>query len=127
ANIDFAIFPPRWMVAEHTFRPPWFHRNVMSEYVGLIHGVYDAKASGFVPGSASLHNMMTAHGPDAASTEGAINAELGPRKIDDTMAFIFETRQMLVPTRHALEIPQLQRDYDSVWAGLPRRFTGRPA
>ena len=123
ANIDFAIFPPRWMVAEHTFRPPWFHRNIMNEYVGLVYGAYDAKASGFVPGGASLHACMSAHGPDAASTEAAMAAELKPHKIDNTLAFIFETRQILRPTRHALEIPELQRDYDACWSGLRRHFT----
>lgn len=122
ANLDFAIFPPRWMVAEHSFRPPWFHRNVMNEYLGLIYGAYDAKASGFVPGGASLHNRMAAHGPDAASTAGAEAAELKPHKIENTLAFIFETRDILVPTRHALEIPELQRDYDACWQGLDRRF-----
>jgi homogentisate 1,2-dioxygenase len=124
ANIDFAIFPPRWMVAEHTFRPPWFHRNVMNEYVGLIRGAYDAKASGFVPGGASLHTCMSAHGPDAASTEAAMAAELKPHKIDNALAFIFETRHILHPTRHALEIPELQRDYDACWSGLQRHFAG---
>ncbi len=124
ANVDFAIFPPRWMVAEHTFRPPWFHRNVMNEYVGLVYGAYDAKASGFVPGGASLHNCMSAHGPDAASTEAAMAAELKPHKIDNTLAFIFETRLVLRPTRHALEMAELQRDYDACWSGLRRHFTG---
>jgi homogentisate 1,2-dioxygenase len=112
------------MVAEHTFRPPWFHRNVMNEYVGLIHGAYDAKASGFVPGGASFHTCMSAHGPDAASTEAAMAAELKPHKIDNALAFIFETRHILHPTRHALEIPELQRDYDACWSGLQRHFAG---
>jgi hypothetical protein len=69
--MDFVIFPPRWLVAQDTFRPPWFHRNVASEFMGLIHGVYDAKAEGFAPGGASLHNCMTGHGPDAATFEKA--------------------------------------------------------
>jgi homogentisate 1,2-dioxygenase len=127
ANVDFAIFPPRWMVAEHTFRPPWFHRNVMSEYVGLVRGIYDAKASRFVPGGASLHNCMSAHGPDAPSTETAMNASLAPHRIEGTLAFIFETRQVLCPTRHALEIPERQRHYDACWHGLKRYFRGAPA
>ena len=71
SNIDFVVFPPRWLVMEHTFRPPWFHRNVANEYMGLIAGVYDAKASGFVPGGASLHNCMSGHGPDAATFDRA--------------------------------------------------------
>ncbi|KAK0339857.1 hypothetical protein LTR94_032873, partial [Friedmanniomyces endolithicus] len=87
ANIDFVIFPPRWMVAEHTFRPPWFHRNVMSEFMGLVTGAYDAKVGGFAPGGASLHNRMSGHGPDQASYEGAVKAELKPHKITDTLAF----------------------------------------
>ncbi|WP_443190273.1 homogentisate 1,2-dioxygenase [Pseudomonas indica] len=122
ANIDFVIFPPRWMVAENTFRPPWFHRNLMNEFMGLIQGAYDAKAGGFVPGGASLHNCMSAHGPDHVSTEQAINAELKPHKIENTMAFMFETGQVLRPTRHALECPQLQQDYDACWAGLTKTF-----
>jgi homogentisate 1,2-dioxygenase len=126
ANVDFVIFPPRWMVAEHTFRPPWFHRNVMNECMGLVHGAYDAKAGGFVPGGLSLHGLLSAHGPDAASTERAMAAELAPQKIDNTLACMFETRQVLRPTRHALAIPQLQADYDAVWNGLHSAFTGSP-
>lgn len=122
ANIDFVIFPPRWMVAENTFRPPWFHRNLMNEFMGLIAGAYDAKADGFSPGGASLHNCMSAHGPDHVSTEQAINAELKPHKIENTMAFMFETGQVLRPTRQALESPQLQDDYDSCWACLTKTF-----
>jgi homogentisate 1,2-dioxygenase len=122
ANIDFVIFPPRWMVAENTFRPPWFHRNVMNEYMGLIQGTYDAKAEGFMPGGASLHNCMSAHGPDAATCTKAIAAELAPGKIDQTMAFMFETSQVLRPSRFALDGPHLQNDYDACWASLPSTF-----
>ncbi|MGH7047672.1 MAG: homogentisate 1,2-dioxygenase [Stellaceae bacterium] len=124
ANCDFVIFPPRWLVAEHTFRPPWFHRNVMNEFMGLIHGVYDAKAEGFVPGGASLHNCMAAHGPDAATYARASIAELAPQKITDTLAFMFETRFPIRPTRFALDTPSLQRNYDSCWQGLAKPFTG---
>ncbi|HUN51637.1 MAG TPA: homogentisate 1,2-dioxygenase, partial [Candidatus Sulfotelmatobacter sp.] len=99
ANADFVIFPPRWMVAEHTFRPPWFHRNVMNEFLALIQGTYDAKAGGFVPGGASLHNCMSGHGPDVASYQKAIAADLAPHKIDNTLAVMVETRWVLHPTR----------------------------
>ena len=126
ANCDFVIFPPRWVVAEHTFRPPWFHRNIMNELMGLIHGVYDAKAEGFVPGGMSLHNCMAAHGPDLATFEKASTAELQPQKIADTLAFMFETRFPIRPTRFALETPALQRDYDKCWQGLPKLFKGYP-
>jgi homogentisate 1,2-dioxygenase len=118
ANADFVIFPPRWMVAEDTFRPPWFHRNVMSEAMGLIHGAYDAKADGFVPGGLSLHNLMAGHGPDVASWEGASNVELKPHKIDGTMAFMVETCWPYRPTAHA--VATAQRDYDAAWAGFPK-------
>lgn len=118
ANCDFVIFPPRWSVAEHTFRPPWFHRNVMSEFMGLIVGSYDAKASGFAPGGASLHNCMSAHGPDVASYEAAVAADLKPHRICDTMAFMFESRHVVRPTRFAIESSLLQRDYDACWSGF---------
>ncbi len=122
-NMDFVIFPPRWLVAENTFRPPWFHRNVASEFMGLVHGAYDAKAGGFVPGSASLHNCMSGHGPDAASFDKASNADTTkPDHIIDTMAFMFETRWVIHPTKQALESPQLQRDYHECWQGLRKRF-----
>ena len=124
ANCDFVIFPPRWVVAEHTFRPPWFHRNYMNEFMGLVHGVYDAKAEGFVPGGASLHNCMSAHGPDRATFERAAAAELKPQKIADTLAFMFETRLVIRPTRFALETPSLQGDYDACWAGFEKLFKG---
>ncbi|HUA82415.1 MAG TPA: homogentisate 1,2-dioxygenase [Bryobacteraceae bacterium] len=122
ANVDFVVFPPRWLVAEHTFRPPWFHRNAMTEFMGLIYGVYDAKAEGFLPGGASLHNSWSAHGPDAATHERATQANLAPQKIDETMAFMFETRYILRPTRFALDAGELQHDYYECWQGLDRRF-----
>jgi homogentisate 1,2-dioxygenase len=118
ANADFVIFPPRWMVAENTFRPPWFHRNVMSEAMGLIHGAYDAKADGFAPGALSLHNMMAGHGPDVASWKGASEAELKPHKIDGTMAFMVESCWAYRPTKLALD--HAQPDYDAVWGGFPK-------
>ena len=122
ANLDFVIFPPRWMVAEHSFRAPWFHRNVMNEYMGLINGAYDAKAGGFVPGGGSLHNCMAAHGPDQASFATNSTAELKPFYWDLGLAFMFETQQVLCPTRFALETSALQRDYDSVWSGFKKLF-----
>ena len=122
ANVDFVIFPPRWMVAEHTFRPPWFHRNVMSEFMGLVFGQYDAKQEGFVPGGASLHNCMSAHGPDAEAFEAASNAELSPQQYDNTLAFMFETRMVIRPTRFAMETEALQHDYFECWQGLKKNF-----
>jgi homogentisate 1,2-dioxygenase len=118
ANADFVIFPPRWMVAEDTFRPPWFHRNVMSEAMGLIHGAYDAKAEGFAPGGLSLHNLMSGHGPDLDSWKQASGAELAPAKIEGTMAFMVETCWPYRPTKWALE--RAQPDYDQAWAGFPK-------
>jgi homogentisate 1,2-dioxygenase len=118
--VDFVIFPPRWTVAEHTFRPPWFHRNVMNECMGLVHGAYDAKASGFLPGGLSLHGCMSAHGPDADTVERALAAELVPQKIDNTLAFMFESRYVLRPTAHAMSSPQLQNDYDDCWKSFPK-------
>ena len=128
ANLDFVIFPPRWLAAENTFRPPWFHRNIASEFMGLVHGAYDAKAGGFVPGSSSLHNCMSGHGPDAASFDKASAADTSkPDHIVDTMAFMFETRGVIRPTQQALELPQLQRDYFECWQGLRKRFAAGPA
>jgi homogentisate 1,2-dioxygenase len=118
ANADFVIFPPRWMVAEETFRPPWFHRNVMSEAMGLIAGAYDAKAEGFAPGGLSLHNLMSGHGPDLESWRKASEAELKPVKIEGTMAFMVETCWPYRPTHYALE--RAQPDYDQAWAGFPK-------
>ncbi len=121
--IDFVIFPPRWLVQEHTFRPPWFHRNVAAEFMGLVHGAYDAKAEGFVPGGASLHNCMSGHGPDAETFERASTRDLSqPDRIADTMAFMFETRLVIRPTRFALEAAQLQHDYYACWQGLKKHF-----
>ena len=123
ANVDFVIFPPRILVMENTFRPPWFHRNIASEFMGLIHGVYDAKAEGFKPGGASLHNCMTGHGPDAQTFEKASNADLSQaHRIIDTMAFMFETRHVIRPTAYALQSPQLQLDYYQCWQGLKKHF-----
>ena len=122
--VDFVIFPPRWLVMQDTFRPPWFHRNVASEFMGLITGAYDAKAEGFTPGGASLHNCMSGHGPDAATYEKAARADTSrPVHIRNTMAFMLETRAVIRPTRFALQAPQLQRDYQHVWRGLRKNFS----
>ncbi|MDR3608800.1 MAG: homogentisate 1,2-dioxygenase [Oligoflexia bacterium] len=123
ANVDFVIFPPRWMVAEHTFRPPYFHRNCMSEYMGLIHGVYDAKtAGGFVPGGGSLHNTYSAHGPDADSHAKATETELKPQKLDNTLAFMFESRTPYLVTDFALQPGFLQSDYQNCWQSFQKYF-----
>ncbi|MGB8338879.1 MAG: homogentisate 1,2-dioxygenase [Burkholderiales bacterium] len=118
ANVDFVIFPPRWMVAEHTFRPPWFHRNLMSEYMGLIHGVYDAKAEGFRPGGGSLHNCFSAHGPDQPAYSKAVNEVLAPAYQGNTLAFMFESRYVFGPTAYAMSHALLQADYDAAWEGF---------
>ena len=122
--IDFVIFPPRILAMEHTFRPPWFHRNVASEFMGLIHGVYDAKAEGFVPGGASLHNCMSGHGPDAETFEKASRRRpvAAARASTDTMAFMFETRTVIRPTRFALEIGAAAAEYYRCWQGLQKHF-----
>ncbi|MDP3655530.1 MAG: homogentisate 1,2-dioxygenase, partial [Brevundimonas sp.] len=120
ANCDFVIFPPRWMVGEDTFRPPWFHRNVMSEFMGLVTGEYDAKEGGFAPGGASLHNCMSGHGPDQASYDKAVSVELKPVKIENTLAFMFETRAPIRTTEWAQTSPMMQLDYDDVWTGFEK-------
>ncbi len=123
ANLDFVVFPPRWLVMENTFRPPWFHRNVMSEFMGLIYGEYDAKlGGGFVPGGASLHNMMSAHGPDAATVAAELTADSAPIPPDETLAFMFESRWIFQPTDYALSCEALDTDYLRCWDGIPRNF-----
>ncbi len=123
SNLDFVIFPPRILAMQNTFRPPWFHRNVASEFMGLVHGAYDAKADGFVPGGSSLHNCMSGHGPDAATFEKASNADLSkPDIITDTMAFMFESRLVIRPTAQALAAEFRQQDYQQCWLGLRRHF-----
>jgi homogentisate 1,2-dioxygenase len=120
ANCDFVVFPTRWAVAEDTFRPPWFHRNVMSELMGLVHGQYDAKASGFLPGGVSIHNCMSAHGPDLETHQRASAAELKPHKLEGGLAFMWESRYVFRPTRFAMAARELQKDYDRVWSGFKR-------
>jgi homogentisate 1,2-dioxygenase len=122
ANIDFVIFPDRWMVAENTFRPPWYHRNVMSEFMGLIYGVYDAKPGGFKPGGMSLHNMMLPHGPDAEAFERGSSGEQKPVRQTGTMAFMFETRYPQRVTAHAARLPTLDEHYADCWSDLRRNF-----
>lgn len=122
ANLDFVIFPPRWLVAENTFRPPWFHRNKMSEFMGLICGVYDAKEKGFNPGGCSLHNSMTPHGPEADVFAKASNTKLQPEKYENTLAFMFESRYLFTPTEFALTTPALQKNYQDCWQGLDPIF-----
>ncbi len=126
ADIDFVLFTERWLVAEDTFRPPWYHKNVMSELMGNIHGVYDAKPQGFVPGGLSLHNAMLPHGPDRDAWSGASNAELAPKKLEDTMSFMFETRFAQHLTPFAAHEAPLQDDYVGCWDDLPKLFDGTP-
>ncbi|MBX3593257.1 MAG: homogentisate 1,2-dioxygenase [Sphingomonas sp.] len=126
ANIDFVLFRERWMVAEHSFRPPWYHKNVMSELMGNIYGEYDAKPDGFAPGGMSLHNCMLPHGPDRAAFEKASNADLKPEKLDRTMSFMFETRFPQHLTRWAAQEAPIQSDYADCWTGLERKFDGTP-
>jgi homogentisate 1,2-dioxygenase len=123
ANADFVIFPERWVVMEDSFRPPWYHMNVMSEFMGLIYGVYDAKPSGFVPGGMSLHNALVAHGPDAEAFERASNVKLEPQKLSGTMAFMFETRYPLCPTAYASDLELLDGEYPVAWDGLKRLYS----
>ena len=129
ANIDFVVFPPRWVVADNTFRPPWFHRNIMCEFMGLIHGIYDGKegeAGGtFAPGGYSIHNCMSGHGPDAKVVEKAMNADLKPQKLENTMAFMFESRYIFRPTAQALKAKTLQKDYYVAWQGIKKLFSGK--
>jgi homogentisate 1,2-dioxygenase len=122
ANVDFMIFPERWAVAENTFRPPWYHRNIMSEFMGLIYGVYDAKPEGFVPGSMSLHNTMLPHGPDSDAFAHGSEAALAPTKLANTLAFMFETRFRQRVTRYAAELPERDEDYPDCWNGLHKHF-----
>lgn len=122
ANVDFVIFPPRWMVARDTFRPPYYHRNIMSEYMGLIFGVYDAKEEGFVPGGGSLHNQMSAHGPDTNTFNKAVQSDLKPVYMDNTLAFMFESSLVYVPTKYACSTPLLQKNYLDCWKDLPITF-----
>ncbi len=126
ANIDFVIFPERWQVAEHSFRPPWYHMNIMSEFMGLIYGQYDAKAEGFAPGGMSLHNCMLPHGPDAQAFGRASGARLEPEKLTKTLAFMFETRFPQHLTDFAATLETLQEDYADCWAGLSKKFDGKP-
>ncbi len=122
ANCDFVIFPPRWLVSEDTFRPPWYHRNLMSEFMGLVYGQYDAKPEGFKPGGMSLHNSMVPHGPDADAYDTASNAQLTPHKLDNTLAFMFESRWRFHPTAFALQEAPLDTDYARCWSALADTF-----
>ena len=126
ANIDFVLFRDRWNVAEDTFRPPWYHKNIMSELMGNIYGQYDAKPQGFVPGGMSLHNMMLPHGPDKEAFEKASNATLEPQKLANTMSFMFETRFPQHLTQFAAQEAPLQDDYIDCWSDIDKKFDGRP-
>jgi homogentisate 1,2-dioxygenase len=126
ANIDFVIFPERWQVAEHSFRPPWYHMNIMSEFMGLIYGQYDARPEGFSPGAISLHNCMLPHGPDANAFDRASEAALEPVKLTNTLAFMFETRFPQHLTHYAATLETLQENYADCWSGLGKRFDGKP-
>jgi homogentisate 1,2-dioxygenase len=124
ANVDFVIFPERWLVSEDTFRPPWYHVNIMSEFMGLVRGVYEAKPHGFVPGGFSLHNSMLPHGPDAEAFAEASAATLAPVRLTDTLGIMFECRYPQQVTGYAARLPQRQRDYGLYGKTLPKNFPG---
>ncbi len=124
ANVDLVVFRDRWLVGEHTFRPPYYHRNIMSEFMGIVHGVYEAKEEGFAPGGMSLHNMYFPHGPDHDAWLAATSGDDEPRRLSDTLSFMFETRYPLIPTAYAGTMPALQEDYPTIWHALDRHFTG---
>lgn len=126
ANVDFVIFPPRWMVASETFRPPYYHRNIMSEYMGLINGTYDAKQTGFIPGGGILHNCMSAHGPDADAYHKAVSISLKPTYYNNTLAFMFESKQVWRLTPNAYNAEYRQKDYLECWKGLKSNFKIEP-
>ena len=126
ANIDFVLFRERWLVAENTFRPPWYHKNVMSELMGNIIGTYDAKPDGFMPGATSLHNMMIPHGPDQAAFDNASNEEMKPNFLDNTMSFMVESRFPQHLTEFAATEAPLQDDYADCWTSLEKKFDGTP-
>ncbi|EKD54231.1 MAG: hypothetical protein ACD_60C00109G0013 [uncultured bacterium] len=125
ANVDFVIFPPRWVVSEDTFRPPYYHRNIMNEYMGLIYGAYDAKEKGFLPGGGSLHNCMSAHGPDAHAFNKATESSLQPEYYANTLAFMFESQDIWCVTPEALNSPHRQEDYLNCWQGLNSHFQSK--
>lgn len=124
ASCDFVIFPPRWMVQEGTFRPPYYHRNCMSEYMGNISGQYEAKAQGFVPGAATLHSCMAGHGPDVQGFEGAIKIDTTkPMHLGfDNLAFMFESAYILRLTDYAVTTNPAEADYWKVWQGFRKMF-----
>lgn len=126
ANIDFVLFRERWMTMEDTFRPPWYHKNVMSELMGNIYGEYDAKPDGFAPGGISLHNMMLPHGPDKTAFDKATHSNLGPEKLENTMSFMFETRYPQHLTEFAANEAPLQDNYIDCWDSLEKHFDGTP-
>jgi homogentisate 1,2-dioxygenase len=123
AVCDFVIFPPRWLVMEHTFRPPYYHRNTMTEFMGNIAGTYDAKEKGFIPGAASLHSTMSPHGPEKDVFEKASTVELEPQKVSpDGLAFMFETCFLLKMTPYAMEHDNIDGDYYKCWEGMKNNF-----
>jgi len=121
ANVDFVIFPPRWMAAEGTFRPPWYHRNYMSEFMGLLQGKYDAKPDGFKGGSCSMHNRMLPHGPDSTALEIGTKGSDDPQRYCNNLAFMWETRLPWHPSEYALQA-LLDTNYPKVWKPIEPRF-----
>ncbi len=100
----------------------------MSEFMGLITGEYDAKTGGgFKAAGASLHNIMSAHGPDAETHAKASEAELGPKKVGGgSMAFMFESCLMVGVTEWGLKkCKKVQEDYNQEsWTPLKAHFRG---
>ena len=126
AILDLVVFKQRFMVAENTFRPPYYHRNIMTEFMGNIYGEYDAKPSGgFEPGCSSLHSPMTPHGPESSVFEKASTAELEPVKYKDTMSFMFESCFVLRIANSAIGstgVPVEDEKYHDCWKGFQNHF-----
>jgi homogentisate 1,2-dioxygenase len=125
AVLDFVVFQKRFMVAENTFRPPYFHRNTMAEFMGNIYGDYDAKSGGFEPGCSSLHSPMTPHGPETKATEKAMHEDLKPVKYKDTMSFMFESCYLLRIANDAYVTEssvQVDHEYNNCWNDMKIYF-----
>lgn len=122
ALCDFVIFPERWMVAENTFRPPYYHRNTMNEYMGNIYGQYDAKEKGFAPGCSSLHLTMTPHGPDSEAFEKGSTVELKPQKYTGTLSFMFESTLLFKVSVRSQDLIKRDDEYYKCWKKLTNNF-----
>jgi homogentisate 1,2-dioxygenase len=119
---DVLVFSGRWEVAEHTFRPPYYHRNVATEFSYIV--ALPEPYSGFEKGAYFLSPSMTPHGISGRAHRQALEADDAPRRLPDGSIWVmFETALGLRLTPWAMASGNRDDAYHELWTDMPATFS----